>query len=135
MNSVFAEVSEATRSDGRTPVPIQVENLQKERNDLVHRKRSIEVELSEIESWRMHQNAIVLSNRLPKSEAIRRTTMLEAQARNKKQVFVREKQAIEERLHTINGRIKNKKPRSENAAILLRIESLLAQLLSRLESS
>lgn len=101
-----ANVSSATRNDGRMPIPQQVENLRRELAALNIEKKGIEKQLSDAETWKRSRTADILSKRFPKSRSIELTNRLEADYRERRSPFLVQLHAIEERVYAIKGRLK-----------------------------
>jgi len=126
----LAEVGEYTRTTGRVSVHKLLEQLEREREGLKNEKRNLELKLSDIESWKHDETAKLLGQRLTKTRSIEETIALESKVRRKKKPILHAKNTIEERLHDINGRLKDRQTQStrDDVNVLLRIESLLIRM-------
>jgi len=138
------DVSEASRRDARVPVSQLVENMNAEIDELNREKKKLETALSDIAYWKAQETSKVLRRRLPKTQSIEATTTIEAQVGAKKRPLVENLKAIEERLHSLKSRRKNKPAvrvhtpyvpgSSETVDTLLRIEALLSEILKVLRT-
>jgi translation initiation factor IF-2 len=133
VGEVIARVGEDSRRMARTHVHKLMENLEREKQSLIQEKREIELKISEVQNWKSSETSKILMKRLDKTSSIELTTALESQFRAKRAPLMRDKVAIEKRLHDINTMFTNQgnKPR-EDVIVLLRIETLLAKILSKL---
>lgn len=136
MDEVIAQVGQDSRRNGRIPVDRLLENMEREREDLLQEKRDIEVKLTQVEDWKRQETSKILMRRMDKTRSIEATTRLEAQVREKKAPLIKDKQAVEKRLHDIKTKFRRQgtKPR-EDVEVLLRIEKLLTQLLEQSKST
>lgn len=140
LNNVLAKVGEDSRRNGRVPVDRLLENMERERETLLQEKSDIEFKLSEVEDWRCQETSRILMRRMDKTRSIEATTRLESQARDKKAPLIKEKQAVEKRLHDIKSKFRRQGHREhqdvvrEDVEVLLRIEKLLIQLVNASQS-
>lgn len=141
MSEVFAQVSEDSRRSGRFSVNRLLDDMQTERDQLINEKRIIEFKLTEIEDWKRLETSRILGKRLSKTVSIELTARLESEVRIKKSSLMQEKLAVESRLHDLKSkfsrtrRMPDIKPPREDVIVLLRIEKLLMELLSRTNSN
>jgi len=138
MDNVIANVGQDSRRNGRVPVDKLVEQLHREREQLIQDKKEIEFQLSEIEDWRRKETSQILMRRMDKTRSIEATTQLESQAREKKAPLMKEKSAIEKRLHDIKSKFSRGiggVPQREEVAVLIRIEQLLIAVLNKLDQT
>ena len=132
MSKVVAEVSQHSRESGRIHVHELHERLVNERTKLLGEKSQIEAKLSEIESKRLDKISEVYRRKLQKSQSIAATVEIQSEFNESRAKLIRDKSAIEERLHDIKRRMSSTNNVREDVKVLLRIESLLEQILDRL---
>jgi chaperonin cofactor prefoldin len=138
MDNVIANVGQDSRRNGRVPVDKLVEQLHREREQLIQDKKEIEFQLSEIEDWRRKETSQILMRRMDKTRSIEATTQLESQARERKAPLMKDKAAIEKRLHDIKSKFARGiggVSQREEVAVLVRIEQLLIAVLSKLDQT
>lgn len=131
MNEVFAEVSQYSREAGRVPVHVLHEQLENERKKLINEKQKIEAELSDIASRKADSLANVYRRRMCRSDAIVATNEIQSNFNKERSKLIRDKAAIDERLHDIKRRLSATTDTPEDVKVLLRIESLLERILDR----
>jgi len=138
MDNVIANVGQDSRRNGRVPVDKLVEQLHREREQLIQDKKEIEFQLSEIEDWRRKETSQILMRRMDKTRSIEATTQLESQARERKAPLMKDKAAIEKRLHDIKAKFARGiggVSQREDVAVLVRIEQLLIAVLNKLDQT
>lgn len=131
---VVAEVSQYSRTSGRTSAQHSLENMEHERAQLKAEKQRLEAQLSAVMAEKRDALTNVYRRGLNKSEACAATNAIEAKFHKDKSRLVFEKAAVEERLHDIKGRahdLLSKQPQ-ENVAVLQRIEALLIEIRDKL---
>ena len=135
MSEVFAEVSQYSREAARVPVHVLHERLENERKKLIGEKQRIEAELSEIASRKADKLAAVYRRRMHKSDAIAATNEIQSDFNDERSKLIRDKAAIDERLHDIKRRFSATADVREDVKVLLRIESLLERILDKVSST
>jgi len=140
MDEVVAQVGQDSRRNGRVSVDRLLENMEREREQLIQEKRDIEFKLTQVEDWKRQETSRILMKRMDKTRSIEATTRLEAEVREKKAPLIKEKQTVEKRLHDIKSKFSRtgtppQRASREDVAVLLRIEKLLMQLVAKSEST
>lgn len=139
MVQTVAMVSADSRRVGRIPVDRLLDEMKRERDQLIQEKTSIEHQLSLVEDWKRQEMSKIYLRRLSKSRSIEATTHLEVSVREKKAPLMDRKLAVEQRLRSIKskfsraGTAKRQEPR-EDVVVLLRIEKMLSRLVAKLDS-
>lgn len=131
MNKVVAEVGQYSRESGRVPVHVLHERLESERQKLIGEKQQIEAELSEVSGKKADQLADLYRRRMPRSDVIAATSKIQAEFNNSRAKLIRDKSAIEERLHDIKRRLSAAADLPAEVKVLLRIEKLLDRILDK----
>jgi transposase len=136
---VTAEVSQASREAGRMPVERRSEQLSNRREHLVREKRRIENELSQLDSERRDETAMLLRRHGGKSQQVLGTIEIDAKYGRQRSALIREKTSVELELGDLKRQARDK-PRneptggiSEKMVVLLNIEALLKRVVKLLE--
>lgn len=132
MDEVFVQVGQDTRRNARMSPDRLLEEMRLERESLKQEKQDVEFKLTQVEDWKREELSRILMRRMDKSRSIEATALLEAEVRKKKAPLIKEKQAIEKRLHDIKSKFIRQPPNSrEELQVLLRIEKLLLELVEQ----
>ena len=135
MNKVFAEVGQYSRESGRASVHVLHERLEDERTKLIVEMQRIESELSDIASRKTDQLADVYRRKMRRDDTIAATNQIQSEFNGRRAKLIRDKSAIEERLHDIKRKLSMTADVSENVKVLLRIEGLLERILDKVSSA
>ncbi len=135
MDQVVAQVGQYSREAGRVPVHVLHERLEDERAKLVGELKSVEASLSDLASAKADKLANIYRRRMHRSDAIAATNEIQAAFNESRSQFIRDKAAIEERMHDIKRQLSSTADVREDVKVLLRIESLLERVVSKLSST
>lgn len=139
MGDVTVRSGQETRREARVTPDKLLENLYRERDELIGEKRQLELQLRHIEDWRKEESSRILARRMPKHRSIEASNQLEVHVRAKKTPLMEAINAVEKRLHDIKYRLaskrsqQDKQPR-EDVAALLRVEALLQRVVQLMEA-
>jgi hypothetical protein len=135
-DKVFAEVGQHSRNSGRTPVHVIADRLRTEREKLLAEKTRIEAKFSELDLQKRDALTKVYRNRIgiSKVDACEKTNTIEADYQRARGPLLKEKAAIEERLHDIKNQAASIKTERDDVVVLKRIENLLIRIVNKLQA-
>ena len=104
-----------------------------DKDEVMAAKLALETEFAKLHEWKRNELARILTMRRDRSSQIALTNDLELRYGEKKTELRASMRAIEMRLHTIKKTEREAKTQpSEHIAVLLRVESLLREILKAL---
>lgn len=134
--TIEERVSEATRTDARRPVGNTWERLSKERDRLASEMRDVDAELSTLSAQR--KKGMAKAYRGDRKSLVATTYEVGAQFDERRGELIRRKQAIQAMFSDINAKLSTTRKPSErpndNLVLLIRIESVLIEILKQLKS-
>ena len=131
----FVRVGEYSREIARKPIHLKVEEIIEEREELISKKREIELAIGEVAEWKRLELASVYSSKFPKSRACELTNSIEAAFIEKRRPLLTQLHAVNERIQQLKTqRQKSESRKHEEREDVVLLRKILASL-SRIEQS